>query len=654
MEFTLPYPIKKRLFSELIKFDNPFGFTDEFSKIDFLDGFSELKDIRLASDDSKNVYQELYDYIVKSDDSNWFEQDEILEKFNLLSNNDFFKKIIERIINTGSDIKKNACLAIVNKFITPFDYYLKPIYEVGSLYYVISVNPKDIINVSKNEIIFNVIDRNENIEGKFKNSFILRTNNWDDYGYETTFLLKYKNELEDIIDIGGIKILKMGEKITSRSIAKSFTELSNDYCSLFIEDESYFTLKELFEDEYVSILYALNDVAYFSKIYERFEFETGFIKSIFRDEKESEKRVRTVKLKLKYGDISDFFRFRYKYKPAYANSDVELDFNFNSTKTIPKRLFCLIGKNGVGKSLFIKDLLLNFSEKNSEKIKPQIPIYGKVIFVSFSYLDFFYEIKNTEDFNFIYSGIINTKENRPYNNNEIEINLLTLFEKLIVKKDIKKYYVIISKFIDYELLRILFDAKSWKKSIPDIENLKTSDIIDIDILNDNLSDFLKKLSSGQKVLFFIITELIVNIRYNSLLIFDEPETHLHPNAITEFMGVIMQLLEEYDSYGIIATHSPLVVREVFSDSIYVFEKEENTPRIRRLEFETFGENLSIITDEIFGNRDVSKYYIKAIENLVNEGKSYEDIENLIEGEVPLNLNVKILIKSLVRNRNEES
>ncbi|MGE8553997.1 MAG: AAA family ATPase [Chryseobacterium jejuense] len=653
MEFTLPYPIKKRLFSELIKFDNPFGLNDIVSKIEFLKGFTKLKDLRL-SDYFDNAYEELYNYIITKDESKWFEQEEILNKFNLISDDDFFKKIVERIVNTGSDAKKNSCMAITNRFISPFDYYLMSTYENGVLYYVIAVNQKDIINVSKNEIIFNVIDRNDSIKGKFKNNFILWTNDWDDYGYETTFLLKYKNELEDIIDIGRIKILKMGETITSLSITKSFTELSNDYCSLFIEDESYFTLKELFEDEYISILYALNDVAYFSKIYERFEFETGFIKSIFRDEKETEKRVRTIKLKLKYGDISEFFKFHYKYKPVYSNSDVELDFNFNSAKTIPKRLFCLIGKNGVGKSLFIKDLLLNFSEKNSEKIKPQIPIYGKVIFVSFSYLDFFYEIKNTEDFNFIYSGIINTKENRPYNNNEIEINLLTLFEKLIVKKDIKKYYVIISKFIDYELLRILFDVKSWWENIPEVEDLKTSDIIDIEILTDNLSDFLKKLSSGQKVLFFIITELIVNIRYNSLLIFDEPETHLHPNAITEFMGVIMQLLEEYDSYGIIATHSPLVVREVFSDSIYVFEKEENTPRIRRLEFETFGENLSIITDEIFGNRDVSKYYIKTIENLVNEGKSYEDIETLIEGEVPLNLNVKILIKSLVRNRNEES
>ena len=162
------------------------------------------------------------------------------------------------------------------------------------------------------------------------------------------------------------------------------------------------------------------------------------------------------------------------------------------------------------------------------------------------------------------------------------------------------------------------------------------------------------MSSGQKSLFFIITEIVANIRYSSFILFDEPETHLHPNAITEFMNAIMELLQKFNSFGIVATHSPLIVREIFSENIFVLDKEETTLRVRKLEFETFGENLTTITNEIFGNRDVPKYYKTKIEELVESGKTYKEIENELQGEVPLNLNIKILIKSLIQNRDEKS
>jgi len=172
--------------------------------------------------------------------------------------------------------------------------------------------------------------------------------------------------------------------------------------------------------------------------------------------------------------------------------------------------------------------------------------------------------------------------------------------------------------------------------------------------NKDSVSIINKMSSGQKSIFLITTELVANIRYNSFILFDEPETHLHPNAITEFMNVIMELLQEFNSFGLVATHSPLIVREIFSENIFVLDKDETTLRVRKLEFETFGENLTTITNEIFGNRDVPKYYQKRIEELVESGKTYKEIESELQGEVPLNLNIKILIKSLIQNRDEES
>ena len=71
--------------------------------------------------------------------------------------------------------------------------------------------------------------------------------------------------------------------------------------------------------------------------------------------------------------------------------------------------------------------------------------------------------------------------------------------------------------------------------------------------------------------------------------------------------------------------------------------------------ESFGENLTVLTEEIFGNKEVPKFYKKRIKELINEGYNYDDIIHNLESRVtPLSLNVTIYIKSLIESRNEKS
>ena len=49
------------------------------------------------------------------------------------------------------------------------------------------------------------------------------------------------------------------------------------------------------------------------------------------------------------------------------------------------------------------------------------------------------------------------------------------------------------------------------------------------------------------------------------LLFDEPELHLHQNATANTMRMFYRLLEEFNSYAIIATHSPLIIQEIPSN-----------------------------------------------------------------------------------------
>ncbi|MBW6100166.1 ATP-binding protein [Escherichia coli] len=49
-----------------------------------------------------------------------------------------------------------------------------------------------------------------------------------------------------------------------------------------------------------------------------------------------------------------------------------------------------------------------------------------------------------------------------------------------------------------------------------------------------------------------------------LVLFDEPETHLHPPLLAVLMSALRIVLNEVDAFAIVATHSPVVVQETLS------------------------------------------------------------------------------------------
>ena len=115
------------------------------------------------------------------------------------------------------------------------------------------------------------------------------------------------------------------------------------------------------------------------------------------------------------------------------------------------------------------------------------------------------------------------------------------------------------------------------------------------------------------------------------------------------------MLEEYQSYGIISTHSPLIIREMLSKSVYIMERNENYPSIRKIGLQSFGENLTILTEEIFGNKSVDKYYKNKILELAQYGYSYVEIVEILENDqIPLSLNLTMFIKNLVTSKNESN
>jgi ABC-type nitrate/sulfonate/bicarbonate transport system ATPase subunit len=263
-----------------------------------------------------------------------------------------------------------------------------------------------------------------------------------------------------------------------------------------------------------------------------------------------------------------------------------------------------------------------------------------VIAVSYSAFDKFNIPSKSDSFNYTYCGIRN-RDGKISTDRGLRQRFHNSWKKISDLERMNDWVEILEQFIPIELLKQFLNHNPK-------DGYHSVDL-------DGFGKVNKQLSSGESILLYIITEIIANIRFDSLLLFDEPETHLHPNAITELMNVINSIVERFESYCIITTHSPLVIREIFSRNVYIIEKEDSYVSLRRIGIESFGQNISVLTDEVFQNRDVQKNYKRIIANMVNRGFSYKKILKKIQfDEQPLSNNAKIYIKSLIANRNEES
>src|SRR5699024_2855126 len=295
--------------------------------------------------------------------------------------------------------------------------------------------------------------------------------------------------------------------------------------------------------------------------------------------------------------LENLFSFDYRFKPKFSSDTINVSFNFGNTDELTNRVYALIGENGTGKTQLITSLPVNIAEINDVYFTPRIPLFSKVIAVSYSVFDTFEIPKKTTTFNYIYCGLRNEK-GKLLNEKGLLLRFHNTWKRIRKMERMEQWRTVLLNFLDEEMID---------------EFMVSEDIYDeYRVSLEGFNRVRKKLSSGQSILLYIISQIVANIRYDSLLLFDEPETHLHPNAITQLMSTIYSLVDEFESYCILATHSPLVVRECFSRNVYVLERNENIPSVRKIAMESFGENLTILSEEVFGNKETPKHYKKFI------------------------------------------
>jgi energy-coupling factor transporter ATP-binding protein EcfA2 len=166
----------------------------------------------------------------------------------------------------------------------------------------------------------------------------------------------------------------------------------------------------------------------------------------------------------------------------------------------------------------------------------------------------------------------------------------------------------------------------------------------------------RNLSSGELALLRFAAQAIASIKSGTMFLFDEPETHLHPNYISMFMSMLDRLLDLTGSIAMIATHSAYVVREVPSRRVRLIaiEKDGGGVHIDPPGFQTFGASIDMISQFVFGDIAPRHRYQEILARWV-EAQGPELTVEAMRDQIGEELNAETLsyLASLIRKRDQD-
>lgn len=155
-----------------------------------------------------------------------------------------------------------------------------------------------------------------------------------------------------------------------------------------------------------------------------------------------------------------------------------------------------------------------------------------------------------------------------------------------------------------------------------------------------------RLSAGQKLVALTLTSLARHLRPGSLVLHDEPETHLHPALLAALLRAIHTLLERLDSYAVIATHSIIPLQETPSTNVVILDRyDDGSVRTHRPVEQCFANTLDEISRIAFRTGPNDENFRTLLARL-RKTLEVEQIRALLGGD--LGLGTKLQLASLDR------
>lgn len=467
--------------------------------------------------------------------------------------------------------------------------------------------------------------------------------NWNDFSYQTLYQITLFDENGVEHDLKYIKIANFGQTTDERiELPEEFEQLDDRFFSLGQSDEYYSTIQSLSPQLKEAFLNSIRDIIFDEELQLRALEEVVTSVSLLRD-------TSLVTIKGQYkrilnGDaILTPYNFSYETIQTEREAGYTLSFQIEPESNPPTNVHVLIGRNGVGKTHLLNNMVKSFiraDDARGEFIIPQDEwgdtgeFFSRVVSVSYSAFDPFEPYNESDYPTYSYIGLKN------------------------VDKSLKDHNELAKEF--FHSINHCFSIGKKEKWLNAVKNLESDPLfneMNITQLVERTLDkrrtikLFKRLSSGHSIVLLTITRLVEKIEEKTLLLLDEPEAHLHPPLLSAFIRALSDLLISRNAVALIATHSPVIVQEVPKSCVWKLSRFGYEAKAERFENETFGETIGLLTREVFGLEVKESGFYKLLNEDVNNKLTYDEIIQKYNDQ--LGFEAKLLLRSLLSNSNND-
>lgn len=477
---------------------------------------------------------------------------------------------------------------------------------------------------------FVVVPRRFSRTGLSTNRAFLEIDHWDDWGrFATLYRLWITGEDAVPVDIGWVKIGQMAMSDARKpALPERFTALGEDFFSLGQDLSFYENLNSIGAEVRDWVLEGLRDIAadlgVFEVAIDEDVTQLSLLRSVTRLSVEGQFRRAARGL---VGLTPYDFTFDLAALSDAGGTPV-LEFKVEPDTQPPTNVHALIGSNGVGKSTILDvmarelgNLDGTLSHFTIESADTPEPVFANLVSISFSAFDTF-EVPDpyTEQLRRIRRANVGLRRS----------DGLTLDASAPdgLAREFANSFVACKRgsrsSLLKEVLRDLTSDPIFANDAYEALSAALDDEGDGDQGEQPLAVF-SRLSTGHKVSLLALTRLVELVEDRSLVLFDEPEAHLHPPLLAAFVRALTRLVGDRNGVAILATHSPVVLQELPRACVYIIRRSGSELRADRPENETFGENLGTLTREVFGYEVTETDFHQEIRRAVDRGESLAEI-----------------------------
>ncbi|MCK5347102.1 MAG: ATP-binding protein, partial [Candidatus Heimdallarchaeota archaeon] len=486
----------------------------------------------------------------------------------------------------------------------------------------------------------------------------LKIDHWNDFSFVTMFYLSLHDDQGQLHDIGNIKIGFRGQdtsKSTYEMLGNDFEFLPEGYFSLGTDVDYYRQLADVPKNFREDLLGSLNDMVFEPSHMNVAQGENVFRTSLLRDVSLSVIKGQFTRVLGGHLPLTDF-KISYRRPDEERMAGIELDFSVKAGSKPSTNIHALIGRNGVGKTTLLNGMIeaiTNIGKSSGQFFdiegwqRPPIAedYFSSLVSVSFSAFDPFKPPSEQPDPSkgacYFYIGLKNTDGDD--------------------RHTLKGLPDLRIEFVD--ALKSCFSQRGrrnrWESAICALESdenfaemqlLRLVQYTGVELEEKALA-LIKRMSSGHAIVLLTVTKLVARVEEKTLVLIDEPESHLHPPLLSAFIRSLSELLHDRNGVAIIATHSPVVLQEMPKTCVWKINRVRLEIASSRPEEETFGENVGTLTREIFGLEVVKSGFHTLLMESVAKGGSYED--SLNEYSHQLGFEARAILKALVMHRDRK-